>query len=84
MLSLATKLTEKVPDPFNAKERYQSFIINKNTITYQPKTYENPNVVDMKSVITEHPKTSPELYKIIRQTEKVGLIALYILIQKKN
>ena len=25
-------------------------------ITYQPKTFENPNIFGIKSVITEHPK----------------------------
>ena len=62
---LANKLIEKIPHPCNAKERYQSFIRNKNTksvkqsqiITYQPKNFENSNIVDIKS-ITEHPKTS--------------------------
>ena len=47
----------------NGKEYYQSFITNKNTksvkqskiITQLPKTFENPNVVDMKSVIIEYP-----------------------------
>ena len=41
------KLAEKIPDPRNAKENYQSFIKNKNTtpvkqlktITQQPKTF---------------------------------------------
>ena len=63
---LATKLIEKIPDPHNAKEHYQSFIRKKHTklwkqsetITYQPKTFENPNKVHKKSVTTEHPKTS--------------------------
>ena len=76
MLLLATKLIEKIPDPRIAKEHYQSFIRKKNTksakqleiITYQPKTFENPNIVDIKSVITEHPKTLHKLSK----TEKVG------------
>ena len=31
MLFLATKLMEKIPDPHNAKEYYQSFIRKKNT-----------------------------------------------------
>ena len=30
-LLLATKLIEKIPDPHNAKEHYQSFIREKNT-----------------------------------------------------
>ena len=57
---------------FYAKEHCQSFIRNKNTkseiITYQPKTFESPNIVDIESVITEHPKTSHKLSKI----EKLG------------
>ena len=79
MLLLANKLIEKIPDPRNAKERYQSLIKKKNRksvkqseiITYQPKTFENPNIVDIKSVIIEHPKTSHKLSKSIRQAEKV-------------
>ena len=82
MLLLANKLIEKIPDSRNAKEHYQSFIRKKNTksvkqskiITYQPKTFENPNLVDIKSVITEHPKTSHKLSKTIRQAEKVSHI----------
>ena len=60
----ATKLTEKISDPCNAKEHYQPFIRKQNTksviqtmiITQQPKNVENPNIVDIKSPITEHPK----------------------------
>ena len=66
---LASKLTEKIPDPHKAKEHYQSFIRKKNTksvkqtkiITQQTKNFENPDVVDLKSVIIEHPKTSHKL-----------------------
>ena len=62
---LANKLIEKIPNPRNAKEHYQSFIKNKTKklvkqqkiITYRPKTFENPKIVDIKSVITEHAKT---------------------------
>ena len=32
-------------------------------ITYQPKTFENPNIADIESVITEHTKTLHKLYK---------------------
>ena len=54
-----------------------SFIRKKNTksvkqseiITYQPKTFDT---VDIKSVITEHPKTSHILSEAIRRAEKVG------------
>ena len=34
-------------------------------ITYQPNTFENPNIV------TEHPKAPHKLFKTIRQAEKV-------------
>ena len=84
------QINRKILDPRNAKEHYQSFIRKKNTksvkqseiITYQPKTFENPNIVDIKSVITEHPKTSHKLSKTIRQAEKVGSNIFYIVIHK--
>ena len=65
-----------MPDPRNVKERYQSFIRKENTksvkqseiITYHPNTFENPNIVDIKFVITELLKTS----KAISWAEKVG------------
>ena len=82
MLLLATKLIEKIPDLLNAKEYYQSFIREKNTksvkqseiITYQPKTFANPNIVGLKSVITKYQKTLHKLSKTIRQTEKVSQV----------
>ena len=81
LLLLATKLTVKLPDPRNAKEHYQSFIRKKNTksvkqskiITQHPKTFENPNIVDIKSVIIAHAKTLHKLPKTIRQ-KKVSLV----------
>ena len=53
LLLLANKLIEKIVDLDNAKEHYQSFIRKKNArsvkqseiITYQPKTFENSNIV---------------------------------------
>ena len=47
---------EKILDHRTAKEHYQSFIRKENTksikqwkiITYQPKTFENPTIVDVK------------------------------------
>ena len=80
LLSLANKLIRNIPDPRNATEHYQSLLINKNrkslkqsqVISNQPKTFQNPNITDTKSVITEHPKTSNKLSKAIRQAEKVG------------
>ena len=75
LLSLPNKLIKNIPDPRNAKEHYQSFIIKKNRksvkqseiITYQPKFFD---IVGIKSIITEHPKTSYKLSKTIRQAEK--------------
>ena len=83
---LAKKLIEKIPDPPNAKQHYQSFIRNKNTksvkqseiITYQPKTFEDPNIFDIKPVITnipvitEYPKISHNVSKIISHSGKVS------------
>ena len=76
LLLLANKLIEKIPDPRNAKGHYQSFIRKKSKksvkqseiITYQLETFENPNTVDIKSVITYNPKNSHTLSK----AEKVG------------
>ena len=67
-------------DPCNSKKHYQSFIRKNNRksvkqseiVTYQPKAFENPNTVDIKSIITEHAKISHKLSKTIRQAEKVG------------
>ena len=79
LLLLANKLIENIPDPHNTKEQYQSFVRKKNIksvkqseFTYQPKSFEKPNIVDIKSVITEYPKTSKKLYNTIRQAKKVG------------
>ena len=51
-LLLANKLIEKVPDPHNVKEHYESILRKKSrksvrqseTITYQPKIFENLNI----------------------------------------
>ena len=77
---IANKLMKNVPDPPNAKEHYKSFIIKENRksvkqseiITYQPITFQNLGIVDIKSFITEYPKTSHELSNIIGKGEKVG------------
>ena len=74
LLFLANKFIGKISDRRNAKEHYQSFIRKKNRksvkqskiITFQPKNFENPNIIDIKPVITEHPKTSYKLFKTIR------------------
>ena len=62
-LFLANKLIQEVPDTRNAKEHYESFLKKKNRksvkqseiVTYKPKIFDT---VDIKSDITEHPKTS--------------------------
>ena len=72
LLLLANRLIEKIPDPRNAKEHYQSFIRKKNSksvrqseiTTDQPKSFENLNIVDMKPNITEHAKTFHKLYRL--------------------
>ena len=72
---LANKLVEKIFDPCNAKEHYQLFIEKKNTNTQSishSKTLENPNIADVKPIITEHAKTSQKLSKTIKQAKKVG------------
>ena len=79
-LLVASKLIEKVRDPLNAKEHYQSSMTKRNRksvkqseiITYQPKTFKNPNIVDIKPVVTEYPEPSHKLLKTIRQAEKVS------------
>ena len=40
-------------------------------ITYQPKTFENPNIFGIKSVITEHPKNI-NYPRLLKKGEKVG------------
>ena len=87
LLLLETKLTEKIPDPCNVKEHNDSFLRKKKSkiINQQWKTFENPNIVDIKLVILEHPKISHESSKNIRQVEKVsqaGTNSSYIVIQK--
>ena len=43
-------------------------------ITEQPKSFENLNIVDIKSVIIEHTKTWHELFKTIKLAEKFSLV----------
>ena len=77
---LANKLIEKIPGPRSAIEQYQSFIRKKTTklvkqseiITCQPKTFQIPNIVYIKSILTKYPKTSHNLFKTNRKGLKVG------------
>ena len=41
-------------------------------IAEEPKTMENPKLINIKSVFIEHPKTPRKLPRIINQTKKVG------------
>ena len=43
-------------------------------ITQQPKPFENPNFIDIKSVTIEHSKTSCKLSKTVRQTQNVSQV----------
>ena len=71
---------KNIPDLRNGKEHYKSFMIKENKkyvkqseiITYQPSTFQNPDIADIKPIITEHPKTSNKLSKTKRQDEKVN------------
>ena len=75
LLLLANKFIENISDPRNAKEHYQSFIIQKKRksvkqseiITYQPKTFA---IIDIKSVIKEHQKLHinyPRLWERVKK-----------------
>ena len=74
------ELIEKILDSYNAKKYYQSFIRQKNRksgkqseiITYQPRTFGNPNIADIASIIREHPNALHKLSKTIRQAKKVA------------
>ena len=54
------------------KKKNRKSVKQSEIITYQPKIFVNPNSVDIKSVITEHPKNSHKFSKAIRKGEKVG------------
>ena len=76
---LVAKITEEIPDPSNSKEYYNSYLKRKNKksekrskiTTEQLKAIESQNIVDLKSVNIEHPKTSHRFFKAVRQAEKV-------------
>ena len=46
----ANKLIEKILDPHNAKQHLIFIYKKEKKITYQLKTFENPNPVDIKSL----------------------------------
>ena len=45
----------------------QNKLIGKIPHSYQSKTFENPNIADIKSIITEHPENSHKSSKTIIQ-----------------
>ena len=79
-LLLATKLIQKylvlliLNSTINliCREKNAKLVKRSKIITQQTKTFENRNVVDIKSVTIEHPKTFHKLSKTIRQAEKVS------------
>ena len=81
---LATKSIEKIHDANNAKECCNSYLKRKNKkfvkqlkiIAQQSKTIEHPNIVDIK-LLQNISKTLHELFKTIRQTEKISQVSDY-------
>ena len=74
---------KKRVDPFNAKEYYNSYLKRKKNTksvkrlkitTQEPKTIENADFVEIKSVIIKHPKSSHNLSKTIMQVGKVSQV----------
>ena len=66
LLLLANKLMGKIPDPRNANEHYEK---QKSELIKKPKIFENPNIVEIRPVITKHLKASQKLSKTIRNSE---------------
>ena len=54
---------------FLGKKKNRKSVKESETIIYQPKTFDT---LDIKLVMSEHPKTSHKLSKTIRQAEKVS------------
>ena len=52
-------------------------------VTYQPKTFENPNIVDKNKLLQNIQKLCINYPRLYDKLKKYVLIALYIVIQKK-
>ena len=65
----ATILTES-----HLKRKNTKSVKLSKVITQQPKTFQNPNITSIKSVIIEHPRTSHQLSKTMRQAERVSQV----------
>ena len=71
-----------MPDPSKTKEYYESDLKKKKKklvkqskiINQRPKPMENPNILDCKSSIIEHPKTFNKLFKTIIQAQNTSQI----------
>ena len=74
LLSIATILIEKIPDPSNIKKPTK--LVKRSKIIFeQAKTLGRPNIFGIKSAIMEHPETSNKLLKTIKQAEKVSQVS---------
>ena len=74
LLLLANKLIEKVPRQECLRKKNRKSVKQWKIITYWSKTFENPNIIDKKSIIKEHLETSHKLLKTIRQVEKLFIL----------
>ena len=74
---LATKLIDKIPIASNLIwiKKSTKLLKRSKSNTQQPKTIQNTNIADIKSVIIEHPKIVHKSSKAVRQAEKVSQIS---------
>ena len=67
------------------KKENKKLVKRSKVIVQQPKTTEDPNTVDIKSVIVTHPKTSHRLFKTVKNAQRVGADSfLYSETKKEN
>ena len=90
LLLLANKSIEKISDRRNAKEYYHSFVRKKKEksvkqseiIIDQPNTFENINIVDIKSVIIENISKIIQNYKTEKFSQVASNSSLYSVLKK--
>ena len=56
----------------NLRKKSKKSVKQSEIITYQPNFFESPNVVDIKSAVTEHLKTWHKLSTNIGKSENIG------------
>ena len=56
------------------EEKNTKLLKRSKIISQQPRTFENPNIVDKKSFTIEHPKTSRKLSQTIKQSKRVSQV----------